>query len=61
MGIFDDNVPGGFKRSAKGWLKQKPSPTKKEIKDLKSKNEELKNRLEQLESTVLEMVSKKKK
>ena len=61
MGLFDDNTPVGFKRSAKGWLKTKPDVAKKQIKELKSENEDLKLRLEQLEAAVSELATKKKK
>jgi hypothetical protein len=59
--IFGDNPPQEFARSAKGWLKRKPSGTSRRISKLKSENDELKQRLEQLEAAVEQIVSKKKK
>ena len=60
-GIFDDNPPSNFKRSARGWIKPKPTATKKQLQGLKSENLELKDRLAQVEAMVEQLVSKKKK
>ena len=60
-GLFDDNPPSGMTRSKKGWLKPKPSGTRKNIAAIKQENAELKDRLEQLEAAVEQLVSKKKK
>ena len=61
MSIFDDNPPQGTVRSKKGWLKPKPSGTRKNIAAIKQENADLKDRLEQLEAAVEQLVSKKKK
>lgn len=59
--IFGDNPPNDFVRGNKGWLKSKPSGAIKRMSKLKSENDELKSRLEQLEAAVEQIVSKKKK
>ena len=59
--IFGDNPPQEFTRGNKGWLKPKPSANKKQLSKLRDENAELKSRLEQLESMVEQLVSKKKK
>lgn len=61
MNIFGDNPPSEFKRGNKGWLKAEQSPTKKQLRSIKKENTELKSRLEQLEATVAELATKKKK
>lgn len=60
-GIFDDNPPSGMERSSKGWLKPKTTATRKQISSLKSENQELKTRIEQLEAAVEALATKKKK
>ena len=59
-GLFDDNPPSGMVRSKKGWLKPKPSGTRKHIVALKQENTELKSRLEQLEAVVEQLTVGKK-
>ena len=61
MGIFDDNLPEGFKRSSDGWLKAKKTAAKTKLLSLVAENAELKNRLAQLEDSVSELLAKKKK
>ena len=59
--IFGDNPPQDYARGTKGWLKPKSSPVKKSLSKLKSENADLKDRLEQLEAAVEQLVNKKKK
>ena len=61
MGIFDDNPPQGMERGKRGWLVPKPSSQLKRVSELKQENADLKQRLEQLEAMVEQLVSKKKK
>jgi cell division protein FtsB len=61
MSSFLNNPPLGYKRSGNGWLSVASTPQKKQIKNLKSENEDLKARLDQLEEMVAGLVSKKKK
>ena len=59
--IFD-NPPNGFDRAkVRGWLHVAPGPNRKAIDKLNAENADLKSRLEQLESAVEQLVSKKKK
>lgn len=61
MANLFDSTPSGFVRSkSKGWLAPAPSPQKKVVEKLKQENADLKQRLEQLESMVEQLVSKKK-
>ena len=57
--IFGDNPPQDFIRGNKGWLK--PSGSKKQLIKIKKENKDLKSRLEQLETIVEQLASKKKK
>lgn len=59
--IFGDNPPQDYARGSKGWLKPKASSAKKKLSLIRAENADLKSRLEQLEATVEQLVSKKKK
>ena len=60
MGIFDDNVVEGFKRGNPGWLRKKPTRTTRQVANLRKENSSLKSRLDQLETLVSDLASKKK-
>ena len=55
-----DKPPVGYVRAKKGWLTVAPSPQKKTVDKIKQENADLKDRLEQLEAAVEQLVSKKK-
>lgn len=54
-----DQVPKGYMRGKnKGWLHPAPSPQSQGVQALQKENEDLKNRLQQLEEVVAKLVVK---
>ena len=61
--IIDINKPQGWteKNMANGWIKRVKTPADSKVAKLKNENEQLKERLDQLEELVSALASKKGK
>ena len=61
--IIDINKPQGWteKSMANGWMKRVKTPADSKVAKLKNKNDQLKERLDQLEQLVSEIANKKGK
>lgn len=61
--IIDINKPQGWteKNMANGWIKRVKTPADSKVAKLKNENEQLKERLDQLEQLVSEIANKKGK
>ena len=59
--VFQQDIPKGYKKGSPGWALVVPTSKDRKLSKLKSENDELKSRLEQLEAAVEQIVSKKKK
>ena len=61
--IVDINKPQGWteKNMANGWMKRVRTPADSKVAKLKTENEDLKSRLDQLEQMVAELATKKGK
>lgn len=56
---FFNAPPRGFIRTQKGWLQAEITPQKRQLDKVKTENQELKSRLEQLETLVQDLVTAK--
>lgn len=63
MIIIDVTKPQGWteKNMANGWIKRVKTPADSKVAKLKTENDELKDRLDQLEQLVSELATKKGK
>lgn len=63
MIIADINKPQGWteKNMANGWMRRVPTPADKKAERLKKENDEMKDRLAQLEAAVEALTTKKSK
>lgn len=59
--VFQQDIPKGYKKGSPGWSLVVTTSKDRKLSKLKSENDELKQRLEQLEVIVGELASKKKK
>lgn len=61
--IIDINKPQGWteRNMANGWIKRVKTPADSKVAKLKTENDELKDRLDQLEQLVSELATKKGK
>lgn len=58
--VFQQDIPKGYKKGSPGWALVVPTSKDRKLSKLKSENDELKSRLEQLEAAVSELTPSKK-